>query len=144
MKGSCTLLMAGVIALAALIHCIATQADEKKKVCVYLDQQFNVGDLVTGNKCDRCFCTQYGIMCEMIKCEVPQCLDAVMGECCMECPNGRNCLHEGENMTVIVPETGCLYSDGDVCQCDFEDNIKEGMTRCLPGGDAPLCKPYLP
>lgn len=86
-----------------------------QRTCQYEGQEFKVGEQVTQDACDRCFCSQYGILCELIACPEVKCQDKVMGECCYECPNG-NCLVLGVILKVItyhsndLPVTGNFYT----------------------------------
>ncbi|XP_052245994.1 brorin-like isoform X2 [Dreissena polymorpha] len=115
-----------------------------EKLCQYGNATFKLGESLTSDACDRCFCTQYGVMCELLRCPEETCHDAVMGKCCMECPNGPNCLHSGPHGTVLVPrDGGCQYSPGLICYC-YHDKQEGADTRALtwcfpalPGDDRP-------
>ncbi|XP_052779466.1 kielin/chordin-like protein [Mya arenaria] len=122
----------------------AVRGMSEDKKCEYQDQVFSIGEQITSDSCDRCFCTQFGVMCELIACPEVNCHDAVMGQCCMECPNGSNCLHSGPHGTVTVPrEDGCLYTPGLVCFCLHQRrgngnvSVRVECYPALPGDDKP-------
>ena len=60
--------------------------------CLYQDQTWQLGDIVTGDPCDKCMCTQFGVMCSYQVCGELFCVDARQeeGECCKTCPNGES------------------------------------------------------
>lgn len=45
----------------------------KAKMCIYQAKSFNIGDLVTGDPCDKVLHTQYGVMCELMHCTLALC-----------------------------------------------------------------------
>ena len=66
-----------------------------QQTCIYNGAEYQVGESVTGDPCDKCTCTQYGLMCELIHCPTTHCVDSYIpdGECCRVCPTGE-CLFE--------------------------------------------------
>ncbi|KAL4222109.1 hypothetical protein ACF0H5_018150 [Mactra antiquata] len=133
------MMMYGFITLVCSLWLIGGLANDvstlptKKKVCHYLGSNYTVGESITGDECNDCYCTQYGIMCQYRSCKPANCHDKIQGKCCMECPNGNNCRYNGVYGEVSVTKTGCLYGY-QVCHC-YHDNPyveQEGSTFCFP------------
>lgn len=119
-------------------------AKRNATTCVVDGHTYSEGESVTGDPCDRCMCTRYGLMCELLGCPHLTCAQRVMGECCEECAE-LNCVHNFEAGEARIPETGCRHNDnsGDnVCFC-YHDNGQGGAeVYCLPAfpmDDTPSC-----
>lgn len=140
--------LAPLAIVLVVAYCSVEMEETPKRVCRYLGKEFSVGELVMGDECDRCYCTKDGLMCEMLKCPTANCYDKVKRKCCFECPNGPNCLYEGEDRTVLVPGQGCTYSKGVVCHCYYDNSMADKEeTVCMPafpGDSLPPCKALEP
>lgn len=107
--------------------------------CLYQDQTWQLGDIVTGDPCDKCMCTQFGVMCSYQVCGELFCVDAKQeeGECCKTCPNGNNCMYESGHGKFLVPELGCKIADEAICFCD---RLETFCLPPLPMDMTPMCE----
>ncbi|KAK0068847.1 von Willebrand factor C domain-containing protein 2 [Biomphalaria pfeifferi] len=76
-------------------------------------------DIYTG-PCAYCECIGYDWECYMGDCGEVQCVDGYRpeGECCVECPNGPNCLY---NDRIISVGESFFNDDGESCTCQETD-----------------------
>ncbi|XP_055862431.1 uncharacterized protein LOC106061063 [Biomphalaria glabrata] len=76
-------------------------------------------DLYTG-PCAYCECIGFDWECFVADCGEVQCVDGYRpeGECCVECPNGPNCLY---NDRIISVGESFFNDDGESCTCQETD-----------------------
>lgn len=105
--------------------------------CEYNGKKFKPGDLVTGDKCDPCFCSSFGaVYCALRQCPPVMCVDAAVpvGECCPICSNGPNC-YLYSNRTIIPG--GSVYSLTDFIECECVPNSMWASCRPKMGNNFP-------
>ncbi|KAK0068852.1 kielin/chordin-like protein [Biomphalaria pfeifferi] len=67
--------------------------------------------------------------CKPEACETAKCIDPVTINCCPECPNGENCLIEGQKVSFNEP---LVFPDGRICYC-----VQESTFRCEDSSSSP-------
>ncbi|KAI3384435.1 hypothetical protein SNEBB_003336, partial [Seison nebaliae] len=116
-------------------------------LCQEMGKIFAIGEKFFRSSCEKCQCTNTGIVCERIKCPAVSCRNPVhvIGECCPKCPIFCQTNENIYRLNQLFRKDECT-----ICMCKKDGKIDCQVNKCpllscdnpikLHGVCCPICK----